>query len=444
MRKLDKVVAAGLLVTSVLTVSACGGSGKDQGAGQAAGGETSKASGQLVFWGWGNGIKELIAAFEKANPGAKVKFNSFGSAADTQVALSNAISAGKGAPDVTMLEDPTVEQFAIEDGLVDLSEFGADKYADDFAPGPWNKVQYDGKPFALPIDSGPEVFFYNKAVFDKAGVKEPPKTWDEYYQDAKKIRAAGAYITNNAGDKNSYQPFTAQAWQAGAKPWKVEGEKITIDMTKDAGMKRYIDFQQKLIDEDLVDTKIANWSDDWNRGLNDGSIASLTIGAWMPTNLESGAPDQKGNWRVASLPQWEEGQTVSAEDGGSALVIPKQSKNKANAWKFVDFMTHGDGAQVMADNGTFPSLKKILNSNDFTSKKNEYFGGQEVNKVLTEAANRKVTKFQYLPYNPFAQSTYGDSIGRAYLKQTTLEKAFEDYQKQLVDHGNQQGYKVNK
>ncbi len=48
-------------------------------------------------------------------------------------------------------------------------------------------------------------------------------------------------------------------------------------------MKKYIDFQQKLIDEDLIDTKTANWSDDWNRELNDGTIASLTIGGWMPS-----------------------------------------------------------------------------------------------------------------------------------------------------------------
>lgn len=441
MNSARKILTMGVTMVALVSFAACGSSGSGSTSKPA---DTSKASGRIVFWGWGNGIKETIAAFEKANPGITVKYNNTGTAGDTQVALSNAVAAGKGIPDVTMLEDPTVQQFAIEDNLEDLSGYGADKFADDFAPGPWNKVQYDGKPYALPIDAGPEVFFYNKAVFDKAGIPEPPKTWDEYYQDAKKIRAVGSYITNNAGDKNAYQPFTAQAWQAGAHPWKVDGDKITINMTKDAGMKRYIDFQQKLIDEDLLDTKTANWSDDWNRALNDGSVASLTIGAWMPTNLESGAPDQQGNWRVAPLPQWEEGDSVSAEDGGSALVVPKKAKNKAAAWKFAEYLTHGKGAQVMADQGSFPSLKRILGSNEFTSKKNEYFGGQEVNKVLTEAANLKVSKFQYLPYNPFAQSTYGDSIGKAYMKQTTLEKAFEDYQQKLVDHGNQQGYQVNK
>ena len=177
---------------------------------------------------------------------------------------------------------------------------------------------------------------------------------------------------------------------------EVDGENITIDMTKDSGMKKYIEFQQKLIDEDLVDTKIANWSDDWNRALNEGDIATLTIGAWMPVNLMNGAPDQAGNWRVAQLPQWNEGDEVSAEDGGSALAVVSQSKQQAAAYKFVEYLTHGDGAQTMADTGTFPSLKKILSSDSFTDpnteankKVNDYFGGQNVNEILSEAAQRK-------------------------------------------------------
>ena len=349
-----------------------------------------------------------------------------------------------------MLEDPTVTQFAVTGDLADLSQFGADKLADDFSAGPWNKLQYNNKPYALPIDSGPEMFFYNDAVFKKAGVDGTKiKTWDDYYEAAKKVKAAGSYMTNNSGSSMEYQPFTAQAWQAGAQPWKVDGEKITIDMTNDAGMKKYIDFQQKLIDEDLIDTKTANWSDDWNRELNDGTIASLTIGGWMPVNLMNGAPDQAGNWRVAQLPQWNEGDETSAEDGGSALAVVSQSKQQAAAYKFVEYLTHGKGAQTMADTGTFPSLKSILTSKSFTDpnseankKVNDYFGGQNVNQVLSEAAQRKVSKFAYLPYNPFAQSSFGDQISKAFSKNITLKEAFANYAKALADHGTQQGYTV--
>lgn len=446
MRTIKRVIAMTAAAASLVGLAACGGS---NGASTTS---TGDAKGQIVFWGWdsGNSMKSIIKQFEKANPGITVKFNNTGTAKDTSTALSNAIAAGKGAPDVVMLEDPTVTQFAVTKGLVDLSQFGAQKYQNDYAAGPWNKVQYNSKPYALPIDSGPEMFFYNKAIFDKAGVDATAiKTWDEYYAAAKKIRAIGSYITNVSGGANDYQPFTAQAWQAGAKPWNVNGDKITINMTNDAGMKRYIAFQQKLIDEGLIDTKTQNWSDDWNRELNDGSIASLTIGAWMPINLESGAPQQKGNWRVAQLPQWKSGETTSAEDGGSALSVVAQSKNQAAAYKFVEYITHGAGAQTMADTGTFPSLKKILKSASFTDpttdankKTNDYFGGQNVNKVLAEAAQRPVTKFQYLPYNPYAQNAYGDEISKAYTKQITLEQAMTNYAKNLADHGKQQGYTV--
>ena len=220
-------------------------------------------------------------------------------------------------------------------------------------------------------------------------------------------------------------------------------------MTKDEGMQRYIQFVQKLIDEDLVDTKTPNWSDDWNRELNDGTLASLTIGAWMPINLMTGAPDQAGNWRVAKLPQWEEGKEVSAEDGGSALAVTSQSKNQAAAYKLVEYMTHGEGAQTMADTGTFPSLKKILRSDSFTDpttesnkKTNDYFGGQNVNEVLSAAAQRPTEKFQYLPYNPYAQTAYGDEVSKAYSGDITLEKALENYANKLAEQGKQQGYNV--
>ncbi|WEV63705.1 extracellular solute-binding protein [Bifidobacterium sp. ESL0732] len=447
MSNVKKTIAVVAAAATMIGLAGCGSGGSNN-----AGAKGSDSKGDLVFWGWdsGNSMKEIIANFEKENPGISVSFNNTATAEKTSTALSDAIAAKKGIPDVVMLEDPTVTQFAVTGDLVDLSQFGAAKLADDFTSGPWNKLQYAGKPYALPIDAGPEMFFYNKAIFDKAGVDgEAIKTWDDYYAAAKKIKAAGSYITNSSGNSGDYQPFTAQVWQAGAKPWTIDGKQITINMTKDEGMEGYIDFRQKLIDEDLIDTKTSNWSVEWNRKLNDGTIASLTIGAWMPVDLLSGAPDQKGNWRVGSLPQHQAGKQVSAEDGGSALAVSKTSKSQAAAYKFVKYMTHGAGAQQMADTGTFSSLKKILNSNSFTDpttesnkKINDYFGGQNVNKILAEGAQRPVEKFQYLPYNQFAQTAFGDEISKAYSKNIPLKRAMENYAQKLADYGREKGYSV--
>ena len=112
-------------------------------------------------------------------------------------------------------------------------------------------------------------------------------------------------------------------------------------------------------------------------------------------------------------------------------------------------MNHGEGAQTMADTGTFPSLKKILKSDSFTDpttesnkKTNDYFGGQNVNEVLSAAAQRPTEKFQYLPYNPYAQTAYGDEVSKAYSGDITLEEALQNYAKKLAEQGKQQGYNV--
>ena len=145
MRNMKKALAAVAAVATLASLAACGGSDGGNDA-KANAGDADQAD--LVFWGWdtGNTMKALIADFEKANPGITVKFNNTGTASDTQTALSNAVAAGKGAPDVVMLEDPTVTQFAVTGDLVDLTAYGVDKLEDDFSAGPWSKLQYDGKP----------------------------------------------------------------------------------------------------------------------------------------------------------------------------------------------------------------------------------------------------------------------------------------------------------
>ena len=51
-------------------------------------------------------------------------------------------------------------------------------------------------------------------MLKKAGVDGSQiKTWDDYYEAAKKVKAIGAYMANNSGSSMEYQPFTAQAWQ---------------------------------------------------------------------------------------------------------------------------------------------------------------------------------------------------------------------------------------
>ena len=118
MRTTQKAFAALTAAATLIGLAACGG-GSDN-ASKGSTGDANKA--ELVFWGWDTGhtMTNLIKDFQKANPGITVKFNNTGTAEKTSTALSNAIAAGNGAPDVVMLEDPTVTQFAVTGDLADL------------------------------------------------------------------------------------------------------------------------------------------------------------------------------------------------------------------------------------------------------------------------------------------------------------------------------------
>ena len=328
-------------------------------------------------------------------------------------------------------------------------------YSDFYTPGPWASVQFAGKVYGLPMDSGPMAFFYNKEVFDKAGVDaEQIKTWDQYYDAAKKIHALGDnyYITSDTGDAGFFDSMT---WLAGAKPFQTssDGSEVTVNLTEDKGVKTFTDFWQKMIDEDLIDTKTVGWTDDWNKGLDDGSIASLLTGAWMPYNLLSGAPNGDGKWRIAQMPT-ADGSETNSENGGSSLAIVK-SDDKAKvaaAYKFMEYACHdAEGIKTRVDGGAFPADNDTLKSNDFLNmtsltdsdgKAHEYFGGQKFNEELAKAAANVSTGYKFLPFEVYARGKFGDYAGDAYTGKTTLSDAVASWQKDLQDYAKQQGYQV--
>ena len=212
----------------------------------------------------------------------------------------------------------------------------------------------------MPADSGPMAYFYDKDVFDKAGISEPPATWDEFYEDAKKIRATGSYITSDSGDAGL---FNAMMWAMGGHAYKLNDDKLTINITKDKGAQRFMDLWQKMRDEDLIDVHTKTWTDDWMKSLGDGSIASLISGAWMANNLLQGVPQATGKFRVALLPTID-GTPINGEYGGSGLAIAKKIPDGKldAAKKFVEYVTTNDeGIDARVSNGSFPATTKTLN-----------------------------------------------------------------------------------
>jgi multiple sugar transport system substrate-binding protein len=397
-----------------------------------------KKGGTITYWSWTPSAEAQVAAFEKAYPKVHVKLVNAGTNTTEYTKLQNAVKAGSGAPDVAQVEYYAISQFALGKALVDLKQYGFDSLKGDYTPGPWNAVNVGGQLVGLPQDSGPMALFYNKTVFDKYGLTVP-KTWDEYVADAKKLHAADPtkYITSDSGDPGF---ATSMIWQAGGRPFSASGSDVTINL-QDDGTKKWTSTWNQLVQGKLLST-IPGWSDDWFKALGNGTIATLVTGAWMPGVLESSVKGASGQWRVAPTPTYD-GTATNSENGGGAQVVMKQSKNPALAAGFLKWLNNDpESIKVFLASGGFPSTTKDLNSSEFLASAPEYFGGQKINEVLVQGAKDVQTGWQYLPYEVYANSIFGDTVGQSYSSNGDLNTGLQVWQKSLADYGNQQGFTV--
>jgi multiple sugar transport system substrate-binding protein len=435
---------AALALSVTLGVAGCGSSGDDTKAAKSTTVSDADlqasldAGGTIKVWAWEPTLKPVVAAFEKKYPKVKVDLVNAGTGNDQYTALQNAITAGSGIPDVAQIEYYALPQFALAKSVTDLTGYGAGKLNGTFSPGPWNSVHQGSGIYGLPMDSGPMALFYNKEVFDKHKLTVPT-TWAEYIADAKKLHAADpkAYITNDTGDAGF---TTSMIWQAGGKPYTVEGTKVSVNFA-DSGTQKFTAAWQQLVSDKLV-APVTSWSDGWYKGLGDGSIATLVIGAWMPANLESGVKAGAGKWRVAPMPQWEAGAKTTAENGGSSLAIPAASTQKNLAYAFLKFADIQEGVKTRIDGGAFPATTAELQSPEFLNADFKYFGGQKVNQVLSESAANVVTGWSYLPFQVYANSVFNDTVGKAYVTGTTLQNGLKAWQDASVKYGQKQGFTV--
>ena len=435
--------ALALAGTLAITLAACSSPSGNEAGGDGSADDLTAAleeGGKLTYWTWTPSGEAQAEAFMEEYPNVDVTVVNAGTATDEYTKLQNAISAGSGAPDVAQIEYYALQQFALSDGLVDLTRYGFGDLEDLYTASTWDAVNLNDGIYGLPQDSGPMVLLYNQTIFDEFGL-EVPTTWDEYIAAAEQLHAADPtkYITNDAGDPGFAQPLI---WQAGGRPYATDGTAVTIDLA-DEGSQLWADTWNQLLEPGLL-APISTWTDDWWRGLGNGTIATIVTGAWMPGILEGSVPAGSGQWRVAPLPSYD-GEPTTAENGGSAQSVIKQTKNPALAAAFVRWLNSSDDSiEVFLESGGFPSTTAQLNADEFLNATPEYFGGQEINKVLLEASQNVAAGWEYLPFQVYANSVFPDTVGRSYTELTDLNAGLQAWQENLVDYGNTQGFGVNK
>ena len=416
----------------------------------------AEISGKVTVWCWSASWKNSIVksgaldAFQAKYPNVQIDYVET-NPQDVYQKLPIAISAGTGAPDWACVESSHLAQMVALGGLADLTA-QVTPYINKMNAYKWPDTMLDGKYYAMPWDSGPVVMYYRRDVFKAAGLASDPDsvsamvaTWDDYLNVCKTIMEKTGdqcFASNKAN--NDARIYETMLWQQGLGYTNAEGQ-VTVDSPENIAT---LEELKKFWDANLLSDQQA-WQEGWYAELAAGGttpvatvgpgtpepaavkpVASLVEAAWMGAFLKGFiAPGTEGLWGVAQMPAMKAGQPRSSNDGGSNVVIPEQSQNKAAAWALAEFLFGRVDSQVamFKTNDIFPSLEAAYADPVF-SEPDPYFDNQNVRTAYVAAVKIIPTGYvygsNYALMNRYVQTAIGKvATGQASIKDALTEAA---------------------
>jgi multiple sugar transport system substrate-binding protein len=222
--------------------------------------------------------------------------------------------------------------------------------------GVTDQVTIDGNLYELPFRSDIWVLFYNKDIFDAAGVAYPTNdmTWDEYDKLARSVTdtTPGAEIYGS-----HYHTWRSTIQLDGILDGKhtiVDGE---YDFTKPY-YEMVLNQQKDGVCMDYATLKTQGLH--YSAAFAQGNVATMNMGSWFIATLiqkiKDGEYTDCTNWGIVKYPHADGVEAGSTLSTITALAVPTSAPNKDAAWDFVKFVSGAEGAEVMASTGNFPAI----------------------------------------------------------------------------------------
>lgn len=386
---------------------------------------------ELEFWTWVPGIEKAVAMWNARHPDVQVKVNVIPAGERGGYAkIQSALKSGT-APDLAQIEYMHIPSFLLEGGLLDLRRYGAQRYRGLFSDWQWKQGAVAGGIYAIPQAAGPLAMYYRKDLFAKWGIPAP-RTWAEYERAAATIRqrAPGTYITTFPPVNGWW--FSGLAWQAGAKWVRTKGNTWLLNIN-DAATRKVARYWDRLRQRDLIATKQDQQSG-WYADIQNGRIVTWIAAQWSDVILQGNAPNTKGKWAVAPMPQWRPGEHAAANWGGSSTAILRGSEHPREALRFSIWLnTNPDAIRSLFETGYgWPAAKGAVRRLNLT-KPDPFYDGQNLGPVFEKAANSVDTSWKWHPTIQATITHLQDSFGAAVAGHGDFVSALDDAQRRSID-----------
>lgn len=305
--------------------------------------------------------RQIAARFEALHPDVQVQIEAYGTGFPLKIAA--AFGAGN-APDVMYMWDFPSYAKSLEP-LDSWIQRDPDFASDDILAGLQVYSRYQGKTLGIPAGFTSRVMYYNKDMFDAAGLAYPPDdwSWQEFQQVATRLRNVEkrqfGYAISLALDLYDFQTFF---WSAGTSMISSDGRQIANYFNSSTAKSMFEMFLQMQDKQQMLVLGVAESQSLRDLFLSD-KVAMLDAGISLKADLEK----QGKRFGITSLPRFGN-LPVKTAVSISALAMAKSSQQKALAWQFIRFYTSQE-AVLMRANIDLPVLKSLAESPRFADDK---------------------------------------------------------------------------
>jgi len=326
-------------------------------------------------------LRKILDIYEKRNPGVKVDIEVGGATSDQQQQYLTTVLASR---------DPSIDVILID--VIRPAQYAAAKWADtldkylpgiskvallkQYLPAYAEADQIGGQLWALPSFADAQFLYYRKDLLEKYGLK-PPKTWDELVKETQTILAGEKNPNLNglgyigAKAEGTACTFLLPVWAAGGDVADANGKLTLTEAQAQNALQFWLDTMDKY---KISPPNMAEKAQDVVRQeMQQGRWVFGTLFGYAWARFQNDADSQvKGKIGVVPLPEFAGGRSATCL-GGWQWTISNFSRDKAQAYKLVRFLSSAEVSKILAiDASNLPVLPSVYKDPDVL-KANPWF-----------------------------------------------------------------------
>jgi ABC-type glycerol-3-phosphate transport system substrate-binding protein len=291
---------------------------------------------------------------------------------------TNALTSGKGGPDITELGNTDTPGIATQGALANItSNVSTWSSGSSLIKGNLANDTVGTTNYAVPWFGGVRGIWYRKDEFAKAGITAAPTTWAQLLADAKLLMKKLPGTFGLGAPSNYTNAIVSFIWGAGGQVAVQQNGKWTADLNSpasEAGIKFYADL---FLTQHLSPSKYVGQTElgapgatsgGSNQDFAEGKLDMYIDGPWAESELSAVSKKFEADWASFPIPSQSGPNPAPAFAGGSDLGVWAKSPNKTAAWDLVTVMDSPSNATTFANSqGFFPEFTTELANPAYSS-----------------------------------------------------------------------------